>query len=72
MSPDTHTKLFAGDDAHLLCLEEQVVLQNLGVDPASACPSSPALHRGQDVLSCQLNGWEAPLGESLDVKKTML
>ena len=55
---------------HICCvLEDEVVLQNLGADPISACPSSPALHWGQDVLSCRLNGWEAPVEKAYTLRK---
>lgn len=69
VSPDTHTKLLLGT-VHICCvLEDQVVLQNLGADPISACPSLPALHRGQGVLSCRLNGWEAPVEKPYMLRK---
>lgn len=31
-----------------------------------------AFRKGQDGFSCQSNGWEAPLEESLHVKETVL
>lgn len=77
MSPHTHTKAsqqpFAGDDSHLLCPWRPGCAAELGGGSSLCLSVLTHTSQGLDVFSCQVKwGWEAPLGEHLHVKKTML
>ena len=69
VSPDTHTKLFAGDGLHLLCPRRPGCAAELGGRSSLCLPNLACSSQGQGVLSCQLNGWEAPMQKAYTLRK---